>query len=273
MNTGKIKFYMDNVLKVTHNAGFFSCCTIRLMKIIDFFNENGKLPDIVDSSEQFQKYKLNSDDITHIFFEEKVDTDIEKCEFHYDVQFLKYDQIELDKISKFVKAYFTPSQLVKDMILYLENKYHIDYDNTCSIFYRGNDKSKETKIGHYDEYFKQVDDIIKKSPNIRFHIQTDESEFIDEFTKRYTNNFYFDETPTIRKSNTTVHDVLPISERIKYAAYFLAATIIVSKSKYIITHSGNCGIWSIFYRGNVQNTYQYLNHKDSYIDYSGWIIN
>lgn len=263
-----------NILKITHNAGFFSCCTIRLMKIIDFFNQNGYLPDLVDSSEQFQKYKSNNIDITDVFFKQSLQIDnLEKCEFHYDIQFLKYNNIDLEKISKFVKTYFSPTNFINSLVDELESKYKIDHDNTCSVFYRGNDKFKETQIGNYDEYFRQIDDVLSKSPDIRFHIQTDEQEFIDEFTKKYKNYFYFVETPTIQRSNTTVHDVLPVSDRIKYASYFLAATIIVSKSKYIITHSGNCGIWSIFYRGNVKNTYQYLNHKDEYIDFNGWVIN
>jgi hypothetical protein len=70
-------------LTITHNAGFFSCCTIRLIEIIKFFNENGKLPDVVDSSKQFEKYKVNKqEDLTTYFFnQEKLVEDLEKIDF------------------------------------------------------------------------------------------------------------------------------------------------------------------------------------------------
>ena len=38
--------------KITHNAGFFSCCSVKLTKIVEFINLNKKLPDSVDSSAQ-----------------------------------------------------------------------------------------------------------------------------------------------------------------------------------------------------------------------------
>ena len=40
-----------------HNAGFFSCCSVKLTNIVDFINLNNKKPDSVDSSQQFEWYK------------------------------------------------------------------------------------------------------------------------------------------------------------------------------------------------------------------------
>ena len=45
------------MIKITHNSGFFSCCSVKLTKIIEFINSNKRLPDNVDSSEQFKLYK------------------------------------------------------------------------------------------------------------------------------------------------------------------------------------------------------------------------
>ena len=38
------------MLKITHNAGFFSCCSCRLSETVEFINSNKRLPDNVDSS-------------------------------------------------------------------------------------------------------------------------------------------------------------------------------------------------------------------------------
>ena len=41
----------------------------------------------------------------------------------------------------------------------------------------------------------------------------------------------------------------------------LATFLILSKCKHIIMSSGNCSLWTIYYRGNADNIYQYLNDK------------
>ena len=38
-------------------AGFFSCCSVRLHNIIEYFNKHRYLPIIVDSSEHYSLYK------------------------------------------------------------------------------------------------------------------------------------------------------------------------------------------------------------------------
>ena len=60
-------------LVVTHNAGFFSCCSVKLHRIVEFINKHKKLPDTCDSSQQFQWYKrtnshLINRDITYDYF-------------------------------------------------------------------------------------------------------------------------------------------------------------------------------------------------------------
>lgn len=259
-------------LTITHNAGFFSCCTVRLHSIIEFYNNNGKLPDIVDSSAQFAKYKNKIGDITYDFFEEKVNlSNFDKCSFHFESQFMKYNELDFNKINKFVQKYFYPSDYVGQLVDELQLLYNIDSSNTCSVFYRGNDKSKETNIGSYDEYVQKAYEIQRYSPDIRFHIQSDEKEFVEHFQVIFPNSFWFDETPIISKSNTSVHDIIQQNDRLDAACWFLAATIIVSKSKFIITHSGNCGLWAVLYRGNFNNVYQYLDHTSEYSNYKGWI--
>ena len=49
-------------LTITHNAGFFSCCSLRLHYIINYINLNSKIPNNVDSSNQYQWYKLNNEE-------------------------------------------------------------------------------------------------------------------------------------------------------------------------------------------------------------------
>ena len=58
----KLGGYLDNnILYTNHNAGFFSCCSVKLDNIIQYYNKYKKLP-IVDSSKQYEWYK-NKDDL------------------------------------------------------------------------------------------------------------------------------------------------------------------------------------------------------------------
>ena len=58
------------MIKIIHNAGFFSCCSVKLTKIVDFINSNKRLPDNVDSSKLFRLYKNEKNkDITFDYFE------------------------------------------------------------------------------------------------------------------------------------------------------------------------------------------------------------
>ena len=76
-------------IKIIHNAGFFSCCSVKLHQIIKFFNTQKKLPDIVDSSAQFKWYKTQnkSNDIT---FDYGTALTLEDCKSQYERTKFRY---------------------------------------------------------------------------------------------------------------------------------------------------------------------------------------
>jgi hypothetical protein len=267
----------NKILKITHNAGFFSCCTQRLRRIIDFYNEN-KICPLVDSSEQFLFYKTNPNiDITDIFFDGVFDSNIEfsdkvfftklenKIDHHSD-QFTDYHLLNFDKINPFVEKYFKISSVIERKYIYFNKKYNLNYDNLCAVFYRGNDKHTETIIGGYDEYIKKAKEIKLKNSDTEFLVQTDDELFLKAFLLEYPNSIYFDELPRIHDKNTTVHYKLPIHNRTNAAIDFLCVTYIISKCNKIITHSGNCGLWSVLFKGNSEGIIQYLKNNEDDIN-------
>jgi len=272
------------ILKTGHNetAGFFSNCYIRLKQIINFINENNKLPRTVDSSSQFRNYKENSndsaEDLTNYFFEEKsITTRVRKVNRLTPWQYQKYKDIDFNTIIPLVEAYFSPHATIKNIIETLEKKYSIDYDNTCSVYYRGNDKETETGLADHKKFFNKAEEILQKNSHIKFLIQTDELEFAEAFKQRFPNSFWFDELSMINHDpSSSVHHSLPRNERKEHASYFFAAVLIMSKTKHIITYSGNCGLWVVLYRGNAKNVHQYLKTKNwktqKLIHDFGWIL-
>ena len=253
-----------------HNFGFFSCCSVKLECIVNYINDNNfKFPDLVDSSRQFSWYKENEEeDITYNYFE------------HYDningitnkknlipnnisaYQYYIYQLLDFDSINPIITKYFSPSNIILNIIQDMEKKYNIDYNNICVLFYRGNDKNRETYICNYNEYLDYANKILEINPNILFLIQSDETEFINFISERFPNNsFYFnDEIRHVPKCNSTV-DIIMKDKNSVFSKYYLTITIIMSKCKYIICGSGNCSFWIILYRGNNKNIIQNLNNK------------
>jgi hypothetical protein len=264
-------------LTIAHNAGFFSCCSVQLHEIICFFNTHKRLPSSVDSSDVFGSYKVNyndsKEDISKLLFDYMSSQNIEFDNIidysHYN-QYKPYNKLDLNKINPFIEKYFSPTKEVSDYIDFLEQKYNIDYDNTASVFYRGNDKVTETVLGSYSEYFSKCQEIYNKNNNIKFLIQTDELEFRDEFKNNFANSFFLEEMPCINKNTDfAIHHIIKPRERLKFAQKILSTTIIVSKCKHLVTHSGNCGMWAVLFRGNVKNVHQLLLHSDQ--EEKGWL--
>jgi hypothetical protein len=269
---------MDKLV-ITHNAGFFSCCTIRLIEIVNSFNKNKNLPTIVDSSRQFEFYKSKPEDISKFYFTEKENN----IEYNFEIklsktddeeQFSDYKLLNFDNINPFVEKYFSLSNEVNSMILEMEQKYNIDYENTITVFYRGNDKVKETNIGSYDEFLNKTLECSNSNSEKKIIIQTDDQGFLNYCKDRIDNSkiIVFDEIPSINSNPTiAVHHTIISDDKKMFAAYFLAITKIVSKSNILITHSGNCGMWVVLFRGNTNNVYQYLNSKNKSQLVDGWI--
>jgi len=258
-----------NILSTGYNngayskySGFFSSASLRLCDIIEFFNKEKKLPDVVDSSTHFEYYKIQDfeKDITFDYFDHydnysSIDytSNVDYREFY---QYHDYSELDYTNICPFVGKYFAPSAQIKKMITDLEEKYKIDYENICVLFYRGNDKNYETHICGYDEYIKYAEEVLRKNPNIRFFIQSDETEFIERMLSLFPNSFYMkEEIRHMRKCYNTVDKTMK-TDIDKFSKLYLAITIIMSKCEYIICGTGNCSIWIMLYRGNNRNVYQ-----------------
>lgn len=258
---------------ITHNAGFFSCCSVRLHYIVDCINKIHQLPVNVDSSAMFRWYKQHTTaDITYVYFmhydampfigNNILNTYID---YNWDHQFKDYSTLEYDKICPLIEKYFTPSEEINQIITHMENKYKLDYSNICVLFYRGNDKNRETSICGYDEYVEYARRIQQENPTVQFLIQSDETEFIELMRSLFPKcSFFFkEETRHMNRCMNTVDFVMQETNFL-YSKYYLAITKIMSKCNMIVCGSGNCSIWIMFYRGHCKNTYQNLNGK--------WII-
>lgn len=258
---------MNTTLRITHNAGFFSCSSIALQDLMIHFNEHRALPEQVDRFVQYALYKKHPLDNLIPFFFKETDrpipwtgrADITLTGFQ--PQFSPYSMLEFEKVAPFVERYFQPSDRVAQLAAALKSKYALDTENLCAVFYRGNDKGVETPIAPYAEFIAKAKAVRAACPGIRFLVQPDETEFLEAFLAAFPDAIHFTETPHIKKAETTVFYTLPQAERRDYAATFFAAVTIISQAKVVITHSGNCGLWAVLYRGHAGDVHQWLGDR------------
>jgi hypothetical protein len=263
-------------LKVSHHylSGFFSCCSILLHNLVNYFNINKSLPLDVNSSDMFHFYKNPdniNEDVTYDYFKKFNDKNNNftfeynsYVNYHHIHQYENYKNLDYRNLNNFIVKYFSPSQYIIDIINKIEEKYIKNiyyYDNICVLFYRGNDKVTETKLCEYSEFIIKAKEILSKNSNVVFLIQSDETEFIETMLKEFNNSFYFkDEIRHMTKRNSTT-DIVFNNLNKEYSKYYLAITIIMAKCKYIICTSGNCSIWIMLFRMHANNVIQYLHDK------------
>ena len=254
------------VVKVTHDAGFFSVCNINLQNVIGYYCNKKKFC-LLDTSEQWNWYKDNQENIYDRFFKfQKIVFDLQPEPIIFsdkEDQFSNYKLINHKFVSHFIAKYFYLSDEVLEIKKELINKYNLFPENLISVCYRGNDKVKETNLPTYEEISEKLLQVMSENPNFKVLIQSDEKDFCD-YMKNINNNFIvIDEIETINKNiYAAIQHTIPIGRKLKNAQTFLAIMSIISDSKKVILNSGNVGMWVCFFRGNSENVYQYLNNKE-----------
>lgn len=255
------------MLQVRNNHGFFSCCSVRLYEIINFYNEHRCFPPILDSTEMFLQYKPTAADVTFDFFEHY--NNVEKQISHpipsidaYMYQFTNYKDIPYSSLKPYVKRYFTPTSQIKTRQQEIISKYQIETQNCIAIYYRGTDKQKETHVDSYESFYRRLTYLLRliNKPEIKILLQTDTKQFQDYIkTKITTNDVIVVEELAPSTSNTGIHNERSNQENHADMLNLLPVLLIAAQCKYIICTSGNVSVWTLLFRGNSDNVHQNLD--------------
>ena len=176
-----------------------------------------------------------------------------KSNFSHWIQFYPYTQELIDTTKDFFKLAFSPSDNILRIVKEIENKYSIDYEKTCVLFLRRGDKGRETAVPEYEDYVKKIKyDLefgdLSKVQDLRFLIQSDETEFYPEMKKILPNCFelsdYIRTVPAHKKGQPDLGG----SGNFEFSQKFLSIMNIMAKSKFIYTNTGNCSLWTYLHR-------------------------
>lgn len=241
-------------LGINHNAGFFSCCTIRLEAILDYFRTRQRLPGHIEAPNLFSYYAdASAGDRTKYFFTERPDleiawpgADVFTTSAPEEQQFSDYSLLNFAQLAPFLDRYFSPAAPVQAIIDPLHQQLATQYDDFCAIRYRGTDKSLETIAPPYAELALKALQLKNRHPGLRFLVQTDEPAFEKYFARELgaTDCYY------IRPAS---------SDPLQQISTFLAAMIVLSRCRYIISTSGNGELWLRLFRGHNRGSFQWLS--------------
>ena len=266
--------FEGDVIRFIQNPGqgFFSCCTIQLQGILKYFNQFHQLPRRVDSTEQFLFYKTPqnwNEDIKHDYF---LDQEIDPKPFSFsppdypikttnlekEDQFSDYRYLNYTDLLPFIQRYFAPTPMITTLIEDICEKYDIKYENTCVLFYRGNDKATEVTLPTYDQYVLAARNLLASEPHIRFLVQSDETEFLDAMKAEFPDNhvIFYDEIRHMPQCLTTVDKAFRYQNAVMSKLY-LAITLVMSRCKYVVCSTGNCSMWIALFRGNMHGVTQF----------------
>lgn len=266
----------DNTITVTHSSGFFSCCSIRLHNITNYYKHIGTLPSSVDSRQQFKLYNPHwigntKRDIAFDYFEDYDKTEPftgTNCNYMFSDQWKTYSSLSscyFSDVTPYILKYFNPASNITSITKEIEDHYNIrdytdNYSNLCTLLHRGNDKAKETPIPKYIDYITHAKRVMKINPQVKFLLQSDETEFIETLSNELPNNSFSlkNYTRTINSHCTSVDlKDTTVYDNYKFSKLYLAITIMMARSKYIICGTGNCSIWVMLYRGHSSNVIQF----------------
>ena len=251
-------------LDLTLNAGFFANCTITLGGLIRIYPSDRYVKVNWPSQDQWRDDDQLGRNLFDLYFQPNSDLDPHSLSrlSPFRASGVLRD-LRFDKLTPYIENYFAPSEVARKKLDELVHKYEIDYDNTIGVWYRGTDKF----LAHTTElmpvqaryYVTEVLRLIRKNPRLRVLLQTDQEQVRDIFVRELGEHmFYFSELPVI-KSLIGVHNMSREDRGIsnfEFATTLLAVVYIFAKCRYVVTHTGNVGLWIYLYRGSARNTFQ-----------------
>lgn len=238
------------------NCGFFSNCTVSLWHLT-YLHSLGVTPSRIDFSAAFMLYKDEDKilDVYPVYFHLDssvrlaADTKVEHMDHHG-----TYKNMNHHLFAPFIARYFGLSselELVKASIL---AKYTINREKTLVLFYRGTDKVTEIPTVEISYYIEKAREVLKKHPDFRILIQTDEAQFISECFQAFGERCFYVREITV---GWAVHldENLRIN-RLENGKLFLAITKIMSECHTVVLGTGNVSAWICLFRGNTENIHQ-----------------
>ena len=244
-----------NILSINRQcgAGLFSNFTTLLWDIIECRSKELRV-DQLSAGIGMECYKDQEDDdpiaellrkpaLGRNFFDLPI---IEKPDYHGN-----YSEINIVSILPYLDYFFKPSPRVLQRLNDLIIKHNLWIAEVDCICYRGTDKWTELPRidpeSFCENYYKACERFVLDARPIL--IQTDELKIRNHFLNVYRDiAFYLDEMPVVN-GGLAVH-LYKFENRLDFAILLFAVNLLISKTRLLVTHTGNMAFWQVLLRGN-----------------------
>lgn len=249
-----------NTLVVQHNSGLLSIASVTMYNLIEIYqNIHPNNPvNIIWTSNVWSKTSASSDDTFDIYFKQAnilpiIDDEPQNIFLANNI----LSKTRYNILTEIKNSHFILSDSVQNIEQEYINKYNIDFDKTLALLYRGTDKIIEIPKVHPSFYVSSIKTIIKKNPDYKILVQTDQTQALDYYKNEFQDQmFYLEEMPTVN-GNTVMHQTDGIGlPNYELGKRYLAAISLISKCKHITLDTGNAPTWIGIFRESAKNTYQ-----------------
>lgn len=252
-------------LEILHNAGFFSICTVTLQALTALHPRADEVSVSWSSQPIWREGTTPPSNLFEEFFAPNPDVRLTELKFsprfnHHGF----YEDLSFSRLDPYVRKYFSPATIVRRRLAEFKQKYAIDPARTIGFWYRGTDKFVEVSAINLGHYFKKLHQALQAHPDFRVLIQTDQRLIRDRTLMEFGEKvFFIDELP-VTESSTGVHQLTEAERRhsgLELAVNLIAAIQLQAECAYVVTHTGNVGLWTYLFRGHARNCCQ-LRPKD-----------
>lgn len=259
-------------LVARHDAGFFSNCSTILQGIVDLW-ELGIAVREIDARGSFRFYRgegAETDPFATCFRLDasvalpdclEVLPDVRKAFRASYANYTEYRGLSFDRLAPFLRRYFAPAREAAEVESALMRRHGVDLSRTIGLCYRGTDKSREIEPAPVADYLAQAERLLARDGRLRLLVQTDQLQVRDALLQHFGERaFCFPELPVTAGSKAVHHvlrDPAMLAERLLLARRLVAAVRILAGCRYLVTHSGNVGLWLALLRGRAEGLWQF----------------
>jgi hypothetical protein len=249
-----------NELTIRWNYGFFSNCSVTLWALTKLHPSKSFVKVNWASQDRYRDSDQAGENLFDLYFEQNTKADTHQLlplspVNHHGT----YADLPFERLTPYIQNYFVPSHIVQKKQKELLQKYNIDYEKTMSLWYRGTDKWTEIAPIPPKFYIDEARRLLAKHPDLRVLVQTDQEQVRDQCASYFGEQaFYFDEMPVTPSSIPIDHisqDYMRISN-FEFGVTLLAVVNLIANCKYVVSHTGNVGLWIYLYRGRAEGMCQ-----------------
>lgn len=256
----------DGTLFCSFQSGFFSTCSVTLWHIAEVLKRTGEMPERIDFSEAFRWFRnaqqtSDASDMYPLFFSPgAIDvtrglTWLPRVSYHGLYYWIDYRRFNL-----VMQRYFHPSERAREFQSKWIDRYDINLAKTIAVIYRGTDKSTELALASPLAYVDQARTILKRHPDFRILIQTDELVVRDLFVEEFGSRCFFIEDMPVSRHGVVVHELDDASlqrDRGEFGVMLVAVTELLSRAAFVVNHTGNLALWVCLWRGRSSGVVQF----------------